>query len=734
MAEGHQSDLRNVLEGDVHTAVQAGRIDGGIHLHYGARPVPAPRMVPSKTVHFTNQLRVLREADEAWEAADRSRPVVLGFVGLPGVGKTEVARAWLEAHADEFPDGHFDADLAAGGTQDGLESTFLREFLIAVGYQPGAIPDTAEGRAAAFRSWSAGKRVAVMVDKALTPSQVRMLTPGAGRSVVLLTVPARLAGLGAREQAAVIDLSPMAESAARELLGRIGGADRVAAEPDAVRALVGFCGGLPIALSVAAATVAAYPRRRISRLVDDLRDRRRGLPALSRLPDLSVEAVFDAAHARLGELARDCYQVLGAHPGAGDVAVGTIAAVLDLDVVDVRDAVDEIIDAGLVQEPAEDRLSLHTLTHLHAWSKADRGTRHDELLARILGHYHRVGVAAGHAAMPRRPWRDHLASHLAPFDVLAPADPMAWLSAERVNLATTVARAAESGTPHYAWELALMLWPLHERGKYLDDMAATAAAGAEAARAAGLPLVEAVLLTQHGFAALHRGEPKAARALFDRAIAGSGGDPQVLATATESFGLAALADGRVDEAGDLLRKNLRSARDIGDPRRIALARLHLAKACAAEEASTLLTQSRSWFAGADPAEPVNVAKCDLLLGPVLATMGRRADAVAHLSRALAAMRELRRPFDEARVLACLGDVATDDAIGRHPARVGTDDAAHDSGQVTGDVAAYGTALDAYQRALVIAETYGYQPLVGELREKIAALSTALDLEDDLRAL
>lgn len=705
MVRGDHGDLRNVLTGQVYTAVQAGRVDGGVHLHYGRQPLPAPRMVPAKTTHFTNQARVLREADQAWAAAKENEPAVLVFVGLPGLGKTEAARAWLEAHAEEFPDGQFNADLATGGTQDGLESTILREFLLAVGYEPGAIPDTTEGRAAAFRSWSSGKRVAVVVDNALTASQVRTLMPGPGRSVVLVTVPSRLAGLGSRERVTVIDLSPMEESAALEMIGRIVGADRVAAEPEAVRELVDFCGGLPIALSVAAATVAAYPQRRISRLVADLRDRRRGLSALSRLPDLSVEAVFDAAYARLGELARDCYHVLGAHPGAGDVGVGTIAAVLDVSVAEARDAVDEIIAAGLVQESPEDRLHLHTLAHLHAFAKADRESRHDELLTRILDYYHQVGVAAGHAAMPQRPWRDRLVPHLARFDALAPQDPMAWLSAERVNLSTTVALAAERDKPHYAWELALLLWPLHERGKYLDDMAATARIGADAARAAGLTMVEAVLLAQHGFAALHRGEPKLAYEVFQRAVGASSGDVEVLATATESLGLAALADGRGAEAADLLQRNLALAEDIGDPRRLALARMHLAKASPAVTACTLLNQARSWFAAAEPAEPVNVAKCDLLLGPVLNDLGQREAAVAHLERALTAMRELRRPFDEAQTLSCLGDVAGDAA----------------------------SAREAYQRALLIAETYGYQPLVRHVREKLARLAGGLGAEGDVRA-
>ncbi|MGH3866209.1 MAG: hypothetical protein ACRDQ4_08770 [Pseudonocardiaceae bacterium] len=80
------------------------------------------------------------------------------------MGKRETARFWLQGHAEQFPDGHFHADLGASVAEGRLESTKLREFLLAVGHDPEVIPDSAEGWAAWFRSWSAGKRVSVSVD------------------------------------------------------------------------------------------------------------------------------------------------------------------------------------------------------------------------------------------------------------------------------------------------------------------------------------------------------------------------------------------------------------------------------------------------------------------------------------------------------------------------------------------------------------------------------------------
>ncbi|WP_018681249.1 hypothetical protein [Actinokineospora enzanensis] len=685
--------VRNVLSGHAQVALQVGRVGGDLHLH-GGRDIPAPRMVVERSPHFTNQVRALAEADAHWDGADRARPVVIAFVGLPGVGKTEVVRAWLGAHADEFPDGQFHADLSAGTRVDGVESTVLREFLLAVGFESGAISDTPAGRAAAFRSWSHGRRVAVVVEDVLAAPQVRMLMPAGAGSVVLVTAPGRISGLGVEEQLREVDLSPLEPAAARELLGRIARFERIRAEPQAVDALVELCAGLPIALCVAGTTLAEYPKRSIARLVAELEDRRRRLAVLSRTTNHSVAAVFDSACERLGETSRQVYRLLGAHPGPGDVHLDTVAAVLGLDTWDVRDAADELLRAGLAQENVEDRLSLHELVHLHAWTKADQDGVAAELAAAVDTHYHHVGVAAGHAMLPSRPWRDQLAPHLAAFDALAPVDPVAWSTAERVNLLGTVRRAAESEYQDRAWELALMLWPLHERGKYLDDLALAGSLGAAAAERRGRTDVAAVLRTQEGFAALHRGDPAAAYALFRTAL-DADAVPEIIATATESLGLAALALDRRAEAADLLRRNLSLAETVGDPRRIALARMHLSKAVTPTEAIALLTAAHAYFETAGPTDAHNVAKCDLLRGIAETATAAHSDAATHLAQALDLLHTLARPYDEAHAWTALGDLAT---------------TTHDP-----------TAADCYRRALIIAETYGHQPRARELHTKLADL-------------
>jgi hypothetical protein len=94
----------------------------------------------------------------------------------------------------------------------------------------------------------------------------------------LVTTRWRLTGL-AVEGARFLEIGPFGELAARELLGRIAGEDRVAAEADASCEVVRLCGGMPLAVCVSAARLAAHPQwpvSRVARELGTLRPRLRG--------------------------------------------------------------------------------------------------------------------------------------------------------------------------------------------------------------------------------------------------------------------------------------------------------------------------------------------------------------------------------------------------------------------------------------------------------------------------
>lgn len=123
---------------------------------------------------------------------------------------------------------------------------------------------------------------------------------------------------------------------------------------------------------------------------------------MSRDAELSVTAVFNTAYQRLSAVGRRCYRVLGLHPGTADFGIDVLAAALELPEYDVRDAVDELLVAGLVREVSDDRYLLHSLVRLHATGLAEStdpvGDR-DTTLTRMLDFYCRGAVSAGHAVV-----------------------------------------------------------------------------------------------------------------------------------------------------------------------------------------------------------------------------------------------------------------------------------------------------------------------------------------------
>lgn len=682
---GDHSGVRNELSGVAENALLARDIHGGVHYNFGRRRAEPALLVPSATPHFVNQVEVLAIADAAVDVHGRR---ILVFWGLPGVGKREAARCWLGRRSDQYPDGQFHVDLSID--VEGRESTALREFLVAAGVDPSEIPDTEEGRAACFRSWSTGKRVLVSVDHALTPRQVRMLAPGPGPSAMLVTAAGPMPGLGSRDSVEYLELQPLEEEAAVELLARLIGRDRVDEEPQAVRELNAACEGLPIALCVVGALLAGRPTK-LARLVAKLADERRRLEALSRYEDLSVTAVFNTAYARLTSAAQRAYRVLGVHPGDGSVSAEVLEVGLGHDPDEV---IEDLVRAGLVQEIEGERVALHGMTRLHARSQAPDADI-DQAEDRMVDYYLRTAIAAGHAAMPARAWLPRFAAD--GFADGVPAEPMGWLEAERDNTRAVHGVLVDRNRWLDACLLAFGLWPLHERGKYLGDLVGVNGMALAAAGKLERPELASLAGQQQAFGLLLGGKAQAALTVAEAAVLAASGEVDLEASALEVAGLSALASGRSVIAEQRLRRSLELAESIGDPRRLALVRLHLAKTVEHGEAHTLLTVALDGFLALALPEPANVAKARLWLGRVESALGRFVEAGAELDTALRVMGELGRTYDRALCLEALAELA----------------------RAQGD---FGLAGQRCREALAITEACGFRPDT----ERIAAWLRALD--------
>jgi DNA-binding SARP family transcriptional activator len=247
--------------------------------------------------------------------ADDRRVPVVALSGPPGVGKTALAIHAAHRLAERFGDGQMYVNL--NGATPGLPSLepleVLGRFLRALGVEPAAVPRSLEQASAAFRSRVAGRRLLVVLDNAADTAQVTPLLPASPGCGVLVTSRPVLVSL---DGAAHLPLDVLEPDEATQLLGRVAGAQRVTAEPEAAAELARCCGYLPLALRIAGARLVARPTWPVAALADRLADAQRRLDELE-LGEVGVRASFQVSYQQLYDSPR------GAGPDGG---VGVWAA------------------------------------------------------------------------------------------------------------------------------------------------------------------------------------------------------------------------------------------------------------------------------------------------------------------------------------------------------------------------------------------------------------------------
>ncbi|MBY8850405.1 NTPase, partial [Saccharothrix sp. MB29] len=335
------------------------------------------------------------------ESRNRGTRMLAVLSGPGGIGKTALALQWAHDVGDLFGDGQLYVDLAGfSGARPVLPEEALGLFLRGLGVPPREVPADLAEQAALYRSLTADKKLLVLLDNACSAAQVRPLAPNSPSSAVLVTSRSRLTGLVA-EGARLLDVGPLATSSALRLLAKVVGR-RVDDEPDPAKALVRMCGGLPIAVRVAAARLATRPKWSVRKVLAELGDERRRLSLLS-APELSVQTTFDLSYRALHPPAATLYRRLGLHPGQ-EFGASVAASVLDAG-EDPLTSLEELVDGNLVESVGEGRYRFHDLLRLHARNKADAeegAAELDRVVRRMVEWYLMGAMAADRVVTPHR--------------------------------------------------------------------------------------------------------------------------------------------------------------------------------------------------------------------------------------------------------------------------------------------------------------------------------------------
>ncbi|MFH8411318.1 helix-turn-helix domain-containing protein [Streptomyces sp. NPDC018019] len=539
-----------------------------------AAPAAAPDLLPRAPRGFHGRAAELAAVSRA--AADEAAPVCL-VIGPAGVGKTALVLHWAHQSRAGFPDGRLYADLRGfGGTGEPSSMEVLREFLPALGAAHGRIPESVNGAAALFRSLAADRRLLVVLDNARDSEQVRPLLPGGRRCVTVVTSRHRLSGLIVTDTARPVAVDVLGSRDGTMLLAGILGAERVHAEPAAARRLAELCGGLPLALRVAAARLAQRPTWPLGAMAAELADETRRLSLLD-VEDTGVRAALRLTLQQLPEHVSHLFAHLGRHPGT-HVDRYAAAALADTDPAAAETCLERLAVAHLVTETAPGRWTMHDLVRLYARS-LDAGP---DALKRVLDHYIATGLAAVAAAEPGNEECFPL-----PKDYLPPAAvrefgdrsaAVAWYAAERDDLTLAVAAAHAAALHERTWRIVLTLWPLIV-WRVRDGWAPLLQTALEAARADADQHGESRVLNVLGWILIEEERIPEALTHLEAAcaLASRAGDTVAEANALIVVAMAQAALGRLDEAARGCERAVQLARQAGDRTIEKLAMQHLAR-------------------------------------------------------------------------------------------------------------------------------------------------------------
>jgi tetratricopeptide (TPR) repeat protein len=342
--------------------------------------------------------------------------------------------------------------------------------------------------------------------------------------------------------------------------------------------LARLCGGLPLALRIAGARLAARPAWPLHALVDRLTDQHHRLDELQ-VSDLAVRASFqvgyDALRAGSGSpQAGDAtlFRLLGLMDGP-DVAAATAGALLECPTAEAEAALERLVDAHLLECPGPGRYRMHDLLRLFARERCvaeEPGPARAAALRRVLRRYVVTARRACALLYPGDGWRaaggpddGNLGVPLAD-----KAAAMAWLEAERANLLAAARQASDGPEPVAATvgPLAMALYRFLEFGGYWHDLREFNQLALRAARRVGDRRGEAQALSDLATADRWLRQPDEAIAGHERSLEiwRQLGDRVGEGHALGNLGVQYHELGRVDTAVAYHTRSLKIFREVGD--------------------------------------------------------------------------------------------------------------------------------------------------------------------------
>jgi tetratricopeptide (TPR) repeat protein len=587
---------------------------------------PTGAAAPLRDIRAADAVRLVGRGEKLARLLDR--PGRWLVTGMPGVGKSVLAMtAAVELVRSGRADGALRIQLDADADHPApTAATVTEALLLRLGATPEAVVGTSlVERGALIAQRLVRQRVVLLLDDCGDPDQLGGLPAaasgdaGPGDEVSgtwLMVTSRRRLDL---PDAGIVELGPLAPVDGLAVIDQISAVDGPAA-----RRLVELTGGLPLALVLTRARIAARPDWSLTDHADQIAELQRS----GRLDD-GLDASLALSYADLPAEESRIFRLLGALPCAS-MTSALLAPVLG--VTDPEPTLVRLRDRSLLQSAGAARYALHDVVRVYAAARRleqDPPSVRRADLNRLLD----VQAAATGAAMARfSPHEVHRQPALPPIPpgiTFSDDDAAArWLDDERTNLLQAVGYAqrhpGDHDRPRHVVRMSLLLFRFLDLAGWYDDAERL-----------------------HGWAA---------------AVAEDADDR---ARTLNQWGITAWSSGRLAEAEQRMATALeiyRSAGDLDGEGRV-LVNLGGVSRDRGDTAAALGYGYRALELAALADDPASRSAAHTNLGVAHEQAEEHADALSHHRAALDIARDLGDRFGEARALSNIADILL--CLGEH---------------------------------------------------------------------
>ncbi|MEZ0076167.1 tetratricopeptide repeat protein [Planotetraspora sp. GP83] len=644
----------------------------------GARP---PAELPPAIAHFTGRAETLAELREQFAEGGGDSPLVVSIYGQGGVGKSALATKFAHEVIDEFPDGQLYFDLR--GTDGAVRPEdvllgFLRALGVRLTTDPGGLTELQK----LWWTWTKDRRILIFLDNAQHADQIKVVVPPEPRCAVIVTSrqPLFLRNRYDRQ------LGAFTEAQGVELLARLAGDDRVAADLDSALTIVRLCDRLPLAISICGGRLATRGNWSLRELAVRLGDERRRLGQLEVGPEIdkSVRASLQLSYDYCTDIQRRLLRLLGLLT-APDVQAWVAGDLLDTSEMDGADQLEALVDTQLAESSGRDatgalRYRLHDLVRLFARELAVREEPEPQRRAaieRVLYGYRRRAETAATDRWPQDWRRRGTRRGPATNRPESPAEISSaeWFTAERVALLSAIHMARSAELWDLAWGTGRAFCSLcHSLRAYWSDWQAVADIVCEAADRTGDSRAMGIALLERSAVMGGLGRTEGARRDAERAqkIFAELGESWWEARAMRAVGMTLFGDGNLDRSQGHLIGAISTFKSEDDRWWQARTQRNLAELRLAQrrhaEARRLLEDSLAVFQA--DGNRYSEAQTQRVLGEVLAAEARSLQAAGDamgaerrfilagnaLRFAVRAFRDRHEEWEEARCLRAAGEI------------------------------------------------------------------------------